>query len=404
MVAAAYGPHFDGWWTAAMAAMCAGSRIPWAVRRQSDGAVIGTTSLYEIRPEHRRCEVGSTFYRPETRGGPVNPACKRLLLDHAFAAGAVRVEIITDALNPASQAAIRKLGARDEGVLARHKITWTGRIETRPSSPFWTWTGRRFGSCWMINSLDFPNPECRSVDGPTFGRGLSVSSPAGCVTLAAQFRPTGPVPNAVGGAFLMQIHGLTHGIAYRCHHARVIEINRQSVAVVTQVEGTHDAVESVVLELRPGSSLGHLRIAGTLLALFTVVWRGPGRLIAARNGGSRDQEDGEAGQVVGANGTFPLHLSPARLPGRSIELTFGHGGRSCASTPEELTEKVAAFGCQHSAFNAGLPVTGRLVEHAGSMDYRAALGVIGTPDNPADSGVADRACAHGAGLKRHIKC
>ncbi|WP_417232950.1 GNAT family N-acetyltransferase [Brevundimonas sp.] len=128
MVAAAYGPHFDGWWTAAMAAMCAGSRIPWAVRRQSDGAVIGTTSLYEIRPEHRRCEVGSTFYRPETRGGPVNPACKRLLLDHAFAAGAVRVEIITDTLNPASQAAIRKLGARDEGVLARHKITWTGRI------------------------------------------------------------------------------------------------------------------------------------------------------------------------------------------------------------------------------------------------------------------------------------
>lgn len=38
------------------------------------------------------------------------------------------------------------------------------------------------------------------------------------------------------------------------------------------------------------------------------------------------------------------------------------------------------------------------------MDYRAALGVIGTPDNPADSGVADRASAHGAGLKRHIKC
>ena len=128
MVSAAYGEHFDGWWTSALKAMETGSRIAFAVRRLSDRAVVGTTSLYEIKPEHRRCEVGSTFYRPEARGGPVNPACKRLLLDYAFSSGAVRVEIITDALNAASAAAIRKLGARDEGVLKKHKITWTGRV------------------------------------------------------------------------------------------------------------------------------------------------------------------------------------------------------------------------------------------------------------------------------------
>ncbi|HEY0928210.1 GNAT family protein [Brevundimonas sp.] len=128
MVGAAYGDHFDGWWASALAAMAAGSRIAFAVRRKADGAVIGTTSLYEIKPDYRRCEIGSTFYRPEARGGAVNPACKRLLLGHAFEAGAVRVEIITDAINPASGAAIRKLGARDEGVLRKHKITWTGRI------------------------------------------------------------------------------------------------------------------------------------------------------------------------------------------------------------------------------------------------------------------------------------
>ncbi|NBB52052.1 GNAT family N-acetyltransferase [Rhizobium sp. CRIBSB] len=128
MVSAAYGPHFDGWWTAAIRAMAGGTRVAWAVRRVSDGAVVGTTSLYEIRPEHRRCEIGSTFYRPEARGGAVNPACKRLVFGHAFDAGAVRVEIVTDAVNAASQAAIRKLGARDEGVLGKHKITWTGRI------------------------------------------------------------------------------------------------------------------------------------------------------------------------------------------------------------------------------------------------------------------------------------
>lgn len=128
MVGAAYGPHFDGWWRSALATMEQGTRIAWAVRRASDGAVIGTTSLYEIKPDYRRCEIGSTFYRPDARGGPVNPSCKRLLLGHAFDAGAVRVEIITDAVNPASQAAIRKLGARDEGLLRKHKITWKGRI------------------------------------------------------------------------------------------------------------------------------------------------------------------------------------------------------------------------------------------------------------------------------------
>ena len=128
MVSAAYGPHFDGWWRSALGAVDQGTRIAWAVRRLSDGAVVGTTSLYEIKPDYRRCEIGSTFYRPEARGGPVNPACKRLLLGHAFDSGAVRVEIITDAINPASQAAIRKLGARDEGVLRKHKITFRGRI------------------------------------------------------------------------------------------------------------------------------------------------------------------------------------------------------------------------------------------------------------------------------------
>ena len=128
MVAAGYGPHFDGWWQSALTAMSQGSRIAWAVRRLSDGKVVGTTSLYEIKPDYRRCEIGSTFYRPEARGGPVNPSCKRLLLGHAFDSGAVRVEIITDAINPGSQAAIRKLGARDEGILRKHKITFKGRI------------------------------------------------------------------------------------------------------------------------------------------------------------------------------------------------------------------------------------------------------------------------------------
>jgi RimJ/RimL family protein N-acetyltransferase len=128
MVAAAYGTHFEGWWGSALKAMAQGTRIAWAVRRLEDGAVVGTTSLYEIKPDYRRCEIGSTFYQSEARGGPVNPSCKRLLLGHAFDGGAVRVEILTDAINTGSQVAIRKLGARDEGLLRKHKITFKGRI------------------------------------------------------------------------------------------------------------------------------------------------------------------------------------------------------------------------------------------------------------------------------------
>lgn len=128
MVTAGCGPHFEVWWLSALKAMVAGTRIPYAVRRLSDGRVVGTSSLYEIRPDYRRCELGSTFYRPEARGGVINPAAKRLLLGYAFDQGAVRVEIITDVRNDASAAAIRKLGARYEGLLLKHKITWTGHI------------------------------------------------------------------------------------------------------------------------------------------------------------------------------------------------------------------------------------------------------------------------------------
>lgn len=128
MVTAGYGEHFEAWWAGALRAMASGSRIGFAVRDQTDGQIVGTSSLYEIRPEYRRCEIGSTFYRPEVRGGAINPATKLLLLGHAFDQGAVRVEIITDARNSHSAAAIRKLGARDEGVLRKHKITWTGHI------------------------------------------------------------------------------------------------------------------------------------------------------------------------------------------------------------------------------------------------------------------------------------
>lgn len=128
MSTAADGPHFDGWWAQALADAAAGRRIPFAVRRLDSGEVVGTTSFLEMRPSHRSVEIGATFIRPDQRSGPVNPEGKRLLFAHAFEAGAVRVELVVDTRNQRSQAAVLKLGATKEGVLRKHKTTWTGFV------------------------------------------------------------------------------------------------------------------------------------------------------------------------------------------------------------------------------------------------------------------------------------
>lgn len=128
MVSTAYGEHFDGWWDGFVERLAAGRDTPYAVRRLDDNRIVGTSSLHDLFPQHRRVELGSTFFHPDARGGLVNPASKRLLLQHAFDSGIVRVEIITDGINARSQAAIAKLGAVREGVLRRHKITHTGRV------------------------------------------------------------------------------------------------------------------------------------------------------------------------------------------------------------------------------------------------------------------------------------
>lgn len=128
MVSTAHGENFGPWWDGFMDRFAAGRDTPYAVRRAEDGRIVGTSSLHDLFPQHRRVELGSTFYHPEARGGVVNPASKRLLLQHAFDSGIVRVEIITDAVNARSQAAIARLGAVREAVLRRHKITHTGRV------------------------------------------------------------------------------------------------------------------------------------------------------------------------------------------------------------------------------------------------------------------------------------
>ena len=123
------GEHFDPFWQRIQNDHGIGSWIPFAVF--ASGRCVGITCY--IRPEagNRCVDIGSTYYRPEYRGGVVNPACKHLLLVYAFACGANRVQFAVDALNTRSRAAMTKLGATEEGILRRARITWTGRVFDR---------------------------------------------------------------------------------------------------------------------------------------------------------------------------------------------------------------------------------------------------------------------------------
>lgn len=84
------------------------------------GRIVGQTCYLAIAPEHDRVEVGGTWYAPAAQATHVNPAAKLLMLGHAFACGAERVELKTDARNMRSRNAMLKMGAQFEGIHRRH--------------------------------------------------------------------------------------------------------------------------------------------------------------------------------------------------------------------------------------------------------------------------------------------
>jgi RimJ/RimL family protein N-acetyltransferase len=90
--------------------------------------VVGQSCLIGVDHANAALEIGATYYRPDVRGGTVNPAAKRLLLRYAFDGGARRVQLKVDAINLRSRAAVLKLGAVQEGVLRQDRVTWTGRV------------------------------------------------------------------------------------------------------------------------------------------------------------------------------------------------------------------------------------------------------------------------------------
>ncbi|MDQ4492013.1 GNAT family protein [Sinomonas sp. ASV486] len=112
-----------------LALQSAGSMLPFATRRVSDGRIIGMTTYMNVDAVNRRVEIGSTWNALSAQGTGTNPESKLLLLRHAFETlGCIAVEFRTHWMNRQSRAAIERLGAKQDGVLRSHQLMPDGSL------------------------------------------------------------------------------------------------------------------------------------------------------------------------------------------------------------------------------------------------------------------------------------
>lgn len=106
-----------------------GSMLPFAVIDNQTQKAIGMTTYLNMDRDHRRVEIGGTWYRKQAQRTAINTECKLLMLSHAFEAmDCIAVEFRTHALNHQSRKGIERLGARLDGILRNHMIMPNGTL------------------------------------------------------------------------------------------------------------------------------------------------------------------------------------------------------------------------------------------------------------------------------------
>ena len=106
-----------------------GGMLPFAVIDNATRRIVGATSYMNIDAENRRVEIGGTWYARSVQRTGLNTECKRLLLAHAFETlDCIAVEFRTHAFNHQSRRAIKRLGAKLDGVLRSHQIASNGTL------------------------------------------------------------------------------------------------------------------------------------------------------------------------------------------------------------------------------------------------------------------------------------
>jgi N-acetyltransferase len=120
---------FEQWAEKALEEQERGESLVFVTVERSAGRLIGSTRFMNVDRENRRVEIGSTWIAPAWQRTAINTEAKYLMVKHAFEQwGCIRVELKTDALNQRSRNAILRIGAKEEGTLRRHLVTWTGRV------------------------------------------------------------------------------------------------------------------------------------------------------------------------------------------------------------------------------------------------------------------------------------
>ena len=103
-------------------------RYPFTIVDKRIGEIAGSTSYANISVKDKRLEIGWTWLGKKFMGTGLNKECKFLLLQYAFERLIFeRVEFKTDVLNKASQRALEKIGANEEGILRSHTLMHDGR-------------------------------------------------------------------------------------------------------------------------------------------------------------------------------------------------------------------------------------------------------------------------------------
>jgi N-acetyltransferase len=119
---------FAEWFHADLAEAAGREVVAFAVIDRGEGRAVGHTRYQEIHLEHRRLEIGYTWYGPGYWGSGINVETKLLLLTHAFdRLGCLRVEFKADARNERSRRALEALPAKYEGTFRKHMLVQGGK-------------------------------------------------------------------------------------------------------------------------------------------------------------------------------------------------------------------------------------------------------------------------------------
>lgn len=120
---------FERWYEKAIMQQQTNQSIVFIIKHHQTQQVIGSSRFYDTVEAHKRTKIGFTWYNPTYWGSAVNPECKFLMLQYAFETlGFNRVAFEVDQRNKRSLAAMKKLGATEEGILRKHIILGDGFI------------------------------------------------------------------------------------------------------------------------------------------------------------------------------------------------------------------------------------------------------------------------------------